>query len=357
MNILPKNPGKVLITIAYVALAFLLLAYVAPRVITWFLPFIVAWIISLIINPIVTLMQKIHIHRRIAVIVSMLLVIALISAAFYFVLVSLAGELSIAVELIQETSENGMPSFVLDIINKLPGDMKNFAMKLAERTEGDIVDFVYPAIKTTLSKMGNVAGRLPSALVFTIAMILATYFISYDGDRIKLLIKQYIPKDKLSHIHTIKEKLSEACGGYIKAQLILMSIVFVILFIGFTILDVKLSFILAVVISIWDAIPVLGTGIILNPWALVNLLQGDYFKAAGFFILYLIILLTRQLLEPKILSGQLGIHPIFTLAAIYIGLKTMGIFGMIIGPILLILAITALKISSETQGGNENVNQ
>ena len=97
----------------------------------------------------------------------------------------------------------------------------------------------------------------------------------------------------------------------------------------------------------------LGSGIILNPWAVVNLLQGNYFQAAGFFCLYLIILFTRQLLEPKILSGQLGIHPLFTLTAIYVGLKTMGIPGMILGPIILIILINILKLNSELDEGDD----
>ena len=133
-----------------------------------------------------------------------------------------------------------------------------------------------------------------------------------------------------------------------------MSIVFCILLTGFLVLDVEFSLLLALVISVWDAIPILGSGIILNPWAIINLLQGNYFQAAGFFCLYLIILFTRQLLEPKILSGQLGMHPIFTLAAIYVGLKSIGISGMIFGPIILILCINVLKINSEFGEGDDD---
>lgn len=351
MNILPKNPVRVLITIAYIALAFLFLAYVAPKVITYFLPFIVALIISAIINPVVKFLQKLHIHRRIAVIVSMLAVMAALGVGMYFLTASLVKELHTVMEIIQKTTEDGMPVFVKELIDRLPRGLKTIAMEIAERTEGDIEDVLYPAAKSALSGIGGAAVRLPSAFVFTIALLLSTYFISYDGEKIKEAVKSIIPGEKLSKMHLIKDRLSAACGGYIKAQLILMAIVFCILLTGFLILDVKLALLLAFVISLWDAIPVLGTGIILNPWAIVNLLQGNYFQAAGFFCLYLVILFTRQLLEPRILSGQLGMHPIFTLMAMYVGLKSMGIIGMILGPIVLIIVINTLKIYSELDGG------
>lgn len=350
MNILPKNPVKVLLTIAYIALAFLFLAYVAPKIITYFLPFMIAWLMSAIIRPVVNFLERLHIHRRLSVIVSMLFVMGILSAAVYYLSVSLIDELQSIVKLIQKTAEDGMPVFVKDLINLLPGSLKNFAMEIAERTEGDIVDFIYPAAKSALSGIGGAAVKLPSALVFAIVLILATYFISYDGVRIKSEIKKLVPEARIEHMNLVKQKLSDACGGYIKAQLILMLIVFCILFTGFLILRVDFALLLALVISIWDAIPFFGTGIILNPWALINLVQGKYFEAAGFFILYLIILLTRQFLEPRILSGQLGLHPLFTLMAIYIGLKSMGIIGMILGPIILIIVINCLKIHTELEG-------
>ena len=351
MNILPKNPVKTLITIAYIVAIFAFLAYGAPKLLTYFLPFIVAWIIAQIINPIVKFLENLHIHRRISVIASMLCVITLLGAIIYFLSSALVKELKTVLDFIQATTDDGMPIFIQEFIDILPKNIKTIALELAENAKGNLSDIVYPSIKSAISGIGGAAGKLPTAFVFTIALILATYFISYDGENIKNQLKKLIPDNKLEKISFIKHKLSKACGGYLKAQAILMSIVFCILLTGFLILDVELALILALVISVWDAVPVLGSGIILNPWAVINLLQGNYFQAAGFFCLYLIILFTRQLLEPKILSGQLGIHPLFTLVSIYVGLKTMGIAGMILGPIILIIVINILKLNSELDEG------
>jgi len=353
MNILPKNPEKSLLTIAYIFVAFLLIAFVVPRIITYLLPFIFAFIITRIINPIVKVLEKVHIHRRIAVIASMLFVITLLGTILYFLSVALVNELKTMLSFLQETNEDGIPVFVLDFIEILPGNLKNMAFSAIKNSEGNLSEFVFPSIKSAISGIGGAAGKLPNAFIFTIVLILATYFISYDGKNIKEQIKNMLPKHHIAKIRFIKEKLSKACGGYIKAQLILMSIVFCILLTGFLILDIKLALILAFIISLWDAIPILGSGLILNPWAIINLLRGNYFVAIGLFCLYLIILFTRQLLEPKILSGQLGIHPLFTIIAMYIGLKTMGVIGMILGPITLILIISIVSFNPESDEGSD----
>lgn len=353
MNILPKKPEKALLNIAYIFVAFILIAFVMPKLITYLLPFIFAFIIAQIINPIVKLLEKIHIHRRIGVITSILFVITLLGTIIYFLSAALVSELKTMLSFLQETNENGIPVFIQDFIDILPKNLKSLAFAAVENSEGNLSEFVYPSIKSAISGIGGAAGKLPNAFIFTIVLFLATYFISYDGKNVKEHIKKIIPKQQIVKIRFVKEKLTKACGSYIKAQLILMSIVFCILLTGFLILDIKLALILAFVISFLDAIPFLGSGLILNPWAIINLLQGNYFMAIGLFCLYLIILFTRQLLEPRILSGQLGIHPLFTIIAMYVGLKTMGVMGMILGPIILILIINIIKLNSESDEGSE----
>ena len=169
--------------------------------------------------------------------------------------------------------------------------------------------------------------------------------MSYEPKGLKAEIKKILPEDKYRFLFTLKQSFLKACGGYIRAQLIIMSIVFCILLIGFVVLDVRFAVLLAFVISMIDAIPVLGTGMILNPWAVVCLLQGDFVTAAGLAGLYVIILVMRQFVEPRILSGQLGIHPIITLVAMYTGLKVIGIFGMILGPLTALIIINFIKVN------------
>ena len=124
--------------------------------------------------------------------------------------------------------------------------------------------------------------------------------------------------------------------------MILVVISFIIVLIGLYILDfmhfnIGFPLITAIAIGIVDALPILGSGTVLVPWAIISGLVGDINLGIALVIIYVIVLLERQILEPRIVSNKIGIHPIFTLVAMYAGFKLMGILGLIVGPIILII--------------------
>jgi len=123
----------------------------------------------------------------------------------------------------------------------------------------------------------------------------------------------------------------------LKAQGTLITITFCELLIGFSLLNIRYALILAIAIAIIDALPILGTGTVLIPWAVVLVVMGDYKFAACIFGMYLFILIVRQLIEPKIVGTQIGIYPLLTLIAMYTGTQFVGVWGLILGPIVLII--------------------
>ena len=102
-------------------------------------------------------------------------------------------------------------------------------------------------------------------------------------------------------------------------------------------LNVGYPLLMALLIAFADALPIVGSGTILLPWAVISAMNGDINLALALFILFVVITIVRQLLEPKVVSNQIGIHPIFTLIAMYTGYKAMGVMGMLIGPIIIII--------------------
>ena len=116
-----------------------------------------------------------------------------------------------------------------------------------------------------------------------------------------------------------------------------MSLISTICFIGLSIINVRYALLIAVIIGIIDALPVFGSGFIIWPWCIYNLIIGNYGMTIGLIILYVVLLITRQFLEPKIIGKQIGIHPLVTLMSIYIGIKIFGVFGFIIGPCIIII--------------------
>ena len=161
--------------------------------------------------------------------------------------------------------------------------------------------------------------------------------MSSDKEKIMSFITKQMPAKWMPKIINIKNNLSSVLLGYIKAQLILMAITFVEVTIGLFIIGIDYAILFGLIISFIDVLPVLGTGTILIPWALFSLITGNYSLGFSLIILYGVVLLVRQFLEPKIVGGQIGLHPLATLSAMYIGLKVLGIMGMILGPIIVLV--------------------
>ena len=132
-------------------------------------------------------------------------------------------------------------------------------------------------------------------------------------------------------------------GSYLKAYGILILITSIELFIGFTILGINNAILLAILIALIDIFPILGTGTVVIPWAIISLIQGNFFRGIGLAIIYIVVLLVRQIIEPRIVGAQLGQHPVVTLIAIYIGFLWMGVFGMILLPIFTNILIALNK--------------
>ncbi len=340
MKIPAKDSLSSLVKLLYAIFAIVVIIFVLPKAVSCLLPFFFAWIISMIIKPLSTVLEKIVHNKRVSVLVSMLVVLGIIFVVLYNLSKAIVDEIQVIYEMFSDTKD-GIPVFIWDILESLPRNLKDTLTTAV--VNSDMKEIAYPAIQSALPKIGGAATKIPSAFVFTVILLLATYFMSYDEKGLKEELKKFIPERGIEKMRKIRRIFSLAIGGYVKAQLIIMCMVFTILLVGFVILDVKLALLLAFVISLIDAIPVLGTGMVLNPLAVVYLIQGDYVRAVGFVCLYVVVLLLRNFVEPKVLSGQLGIHPIITLVSMYAGLKLIGVIGMIIGPVLAIIIINFLK--------------
>jgi sporulation integral membrane protein YtvI len=185
----------------------------------------------------------------------------------------------------------------------------------------------------------NTATTLPSKLVFLIITLISTFFITKDKYVIKEFIFRQLPETWGAKITTLKTDLFSALIGFLKAQLIILTITFVESFIGLSLIGVDYAFTLAIIIALVDILPVLGTGGIYVPWGIVNLALGNYGMAISLLVLYGVITVVRYMIEPKIVGKQLGIHPLATLISMFAGLKLIGVAGLILGP----TTIVALK--------------
>jgi sporulation integral membrane protein YtvI len=215
----------------------------------------------------------------------------------------------------------------------LPVDLSRFIDTAIDSLASNISSIIMPITNATT----RFAYSLPSILIFIIVLFISTYFISSDREKILSFIKTQIPEGWHYRVIGIKDDLLLALLGYVKAQLILMSITFIEISTGLLIIGVNYAILFGLLISLIDALPILGVGSILIPWALISMIVGNYYMAVSLLILYGIALLVRQMLEPRVLGAQIGLYPLVTLMGMYAGLKIFGIPGMIFGPIIILV--------------------
>ncbi len=202
------------------------------------------------------------------------------------------------------------------------------------------------AVTRVLGAASRVILTLPDTFVFLGTAVLSSFMISAQLPRLRPFLQGRLPPAWSRKILPVLHNLKVNVGGWFRAQCKLMVLTFFLLTIGFFILRVEFPLLLGALIALVDALPMLGTGTVLVPWGLLVMLQGQTALGLGLIALYGVTSLTRSILEPRMVGRQLGLNPLLTLVALYMGYRLWGILGMILAPVL---TITALEIWSLAQ--------
>ena len=185
---------------------------------------------------------------------------------------------------------------------------------------------------------------MPTTITYAVITILAIIFMCYDRDYVKNLLKQQIPKKWLEKANEIVVKSLKIIWNYIKAEAKLSLLCFVLVSIGLCIfnlcgLNIEYVAIMAILIGFVDLLPLFGAGFIMVPWSIILIIQGNSVAGIAVFVLWLAWSVIKQFLEPKFVSKQMGMHPIFTLLGMYTGFKLFGVIGLLLGPIIFLSLI------------------
>ncbi len=193
------------------------------------------------------------------------------------------------------------------------------------------------------SLVSGFLGSLPDNLLFLLTMVLSCYFAAGELPRLAALLREHLPRGRWQSLLSLGASMKTVLGSWIRAQLKLMGVTFLILLVGFLLLRVKLPLFLALGISLLDALPLFGTGAVLLPWGLMSMVTGEMHLGLGIMLLYGTAALCRNVLEPKLLGAQMGVSPLLTLLAIYVGYRISGFWGMVLLPILVMLTAEVLE--------------
>lgn len=326
---------KLVLIIIIFATIYISITYLFP----FFAPFVIAIIVSYINEPVIRLLQRFKISRKIAAVISLLFTMSVLGFAITIGIIKIYDELTI-LRTNLNTYSNGISEQINDLIfkatnfyNALPVEVTDTITKNLASLSNKITGLITAIIQYAI----NTASSLPKLAVFIIVTILATYFISSDKKKISLFFYKQLPLSLKKGMPDLKKDTFKALIGYFKAILILMGFTFIEVSVGLFILNVNYAFLIALIVGIAEAIPILGTGVVMIPWILWQIFTGNMTLAFGLGILYILGILIRQIMEPKIVGSQIGLHPLVTLLSMYVGLKFFGVLGMFIGPISLII--------------------
>ena len=304
-------------------------------------PIVFGYIISVIIRPLVNILtKKFKLWPGIATIIALIALMSTIGTLIFLGINRLLREgvdfyenlpaLIIYSQLVLE--EAG--AFFQGFYQILPLGVQQGIYFLTDV----VIDAAFDVIGEYFRNFGTnfIAAAPRAALTFIIAIITA-FFFSKDQKLIRKSLGNILPQNIQDSLNHIKNRLLNALGGYLKAQLIIMSIVAIIGVVSLTIIGATYPLLLGVIIAVVDALPLFGSSIFYIPWIIASLIMGNYFQTIGLAVILITNIFVRQSLEPKILGNQIGIHPILTLSSIYIGFTLFGIIGLFLGPIFAVI--------------------
>ena len=333
---------------AFGVILFLFLKYCLGYI----LPFLIAWGIAYLIYPLAyELSKKTKLPRKICSFVLVLIIFVIILLLLFLIGNRILYEIQRLLSYLTENSAEiagyveGVFDFASSITEKLPFLNNLQDSGLIEKIKENINLFITQMWQSLIEKLGSavpdfaagIVGDLPNVFLVGLVGVVSCFYFALDIDALNQKIKSILPGGVLTKLQALKRKMIYGFKRYIRASLILFSVTFAELFVGFLILGVDYAFGLALLISFVDFLPLFGTGAVLLPWGIVLLFMKKYFMGFGILILLALITIIRQIIEPKIVGKSLGIHPILTLAALYIGFNVYGIAGMIFFPIIMMI--------------------
>lgn len=331
-----------IVKVAYIAL-IVALVFVGLRVVGLVFPFIIALILVAIFQPIIRLIHnKLRLNQKAVSIIILILLYALLAfIIFWLVLrvVFLLKDFFTSVPNYYKITIEPALNILADWLQNMTVDAPESLGTAISTMESSILGWLSEAV-INISKSGasiftSFLSALPAFFVSLVFTILLSFFISIQYDSVINFFKLQLGAEKVDFVANVITLAKRAITRYLRAVVILMSITFVELSIGFLILRVSNPLLIALAVAIFDAFPVLGTGGILIPWTIIELIQQNFGMALGLGILQIVITIVRQSIEPRVVGKQLGINPIVSLVAIYLGYRLLGVQGMILFPILI----------------------
>lgn len=312
------------------------------------LPFLIAFAVAAFLQPVMKwLLNKLNLKSNREGMVA-----AAITVACYVILVGLLTLLLI-----------GLSAAVIDWASGLPELFTNTIAPWVETSLTELLTFVYvldpemgafvqemlpdviSSLSTTImdfsvalvSWASSVGTKLPGVMLAAIICVIATVFLVKDYDRVMGRLLSVLPVKGQVVVGQIRVAIVDILLNFARSYVLILFITFMEVFVGLSIIGMENAAVIATLIALFDFLPILGSGMILLPWTIFTLIQGRIKKGIGLLILWLVVVIARQIIEPRIVSKRVGLYPLVTLFFMWMGLKLFGGVGMLSLPVIVLI--------------------
>ncbi len=333
-----------LLRTATVAVAAAAVYLTVRYALVWLLPFLIAFILSALLNPIAEFCRrKMHFKRSFTAAILTLALLALVITVGRAVVIQLLRQTyQLATELPEQLTR--LPALVDSVQQRLetfcaacPDPVSHWAEQLLQSVSSQLFALSTKLSAHLMTLLTDLFASLPQIVLSCATTVLAVFFTLVSYPTILTFFRKQLPPKALTFFRGVKQSILITLGRWLRAQLILITITFFQLLLGLFLLREPYALLLAALIALIDALPVFGVGTILLPWAAFCLLTQRIPRALILLVLYVLIWLVRNFLEPKLMAEQAGLPPLAALMSMYIGFCTLGVAGMIFAPMALLL--------------------
>lgn len=355
----PRYAAVMILAVLTVLLGYLALRYGVQML----LPFILAWLLSLLLRPAsAAISRRLHLPRRI---VSVLLLLVTLGLSVFLLRLAVGRLLHEVKGLVTLFGEDGerlsavtarIGEILATVRERLPLLLGGIGESLPD---GVIEDALSSLLGTVVAAIGGrlsalvtaIVEETPAVLLFLVTFLVAAFYFCLDGEEIPRRIAAALPGRIARSISGLDRRVSALLFRYLRIYACMFLLTFSELYLGFLLLRLRYAFLLALLVSAVDVLPVLGVGSVLLPWAGVLVLIGNPKSALQLLILWGVITLVRQIIEPRLIGDSLGLHPLLSLAVLYAGVKLLGVIGVFVAPAATVLIRVTISELRQTGGG------
>lgn len=346
-----EKKKKFIINFIYLLLIGVIVYFIFKYALILLMPFVIGFGIAYMLKPLIIKTSKsLKMGRKLSA--------GLILTIFYLTVGALITVLIVKITMYLKDLFSTLPNLyintiepaVYDLVYKGDTIIQNLDPEFVT-TLGDIVLSFTQTLGSTITNLSSYIVRVisstvsvvPGFLILILFLIISSYFFATDYDRVVGFVSKQLSKNTIDVILQIKNCISNTVFKFVKAYIVLIALTFIEMLIGLKILGIENIVLISAFTAIVDLLPILGTGSVLLPWALFEIIKGNIVVGLGIMLIYILITIVRNIIEPKLLGKELGLEPILVLICMYLGLKVFGIIGIFGLPLLLIILIDLNK--------------